>query len=500
MFKTDLYSLLRTFSSGEMNRFGDFVLAHCSKRNKRLPLVWAEIKKQYPLFADKRFNKERLYTKLYGKRPYRDSTMRSFYHKLYIIAEKFIVAERHSRNYFGYLNFLLEELIDRAQYGLAEKTLDDYHKVHIDKGYTSAIYFERYRLESNRFNFMRLSGVIHSKNAAERNLQTLYKSGEYLAIFFVAEIISDFVNSEIQKRKYNINETIQSFHLNIINGLNIENILISLPQDSEYYYVVEVYYQLFKTFKDFDELEHYFKLKKKIFEHSSMFNKDEQNKLFSVLMAYCIFKKNKDNENPLYQEELKTLYKVFFTKEYYITYKSRYLTRDIYRAALLLVLDLKDFSWAEVIMKKYTIKLQPKDIENMSHFAKAMYFYAINKPEQALEVAIKIKLDNFIYKYDIKNLLLKIYTDIKKHENLYCLIHSYREYLSNDTLLTDAGKEFYRRFMYYLEKLINYRDGKTKIDIGFLLNKIQNGKDFYHRQWLVLKYDETIKMEIQKKI
>jgi hypothetical protein len=401
MFKTDLYNLLRTFSTGEINRFGDFVLAHCSKRNKRLPIVWADIHKLYPLFADNKFNKEKLYKKLYGSRSYNDSTMRSFYHQLYLLAEKFLVEERHGRNYFGYLNFLLEELIDRAQYGLAQKTLEEYQKMRIDKGYTSALYFERYRLESNVFNFRRLSGAIHNKKTAERNLQTLYKSDEYLVVFFVAEIVSDFVNAEIQKRKYNIEGTTPNFLLNIIKGLNIGNILKSLSQDSEYYYVIEVYYLLFKTFQDFEGLKHYSELKKKVFEHGSVLNKDELNKLYSVLMAYCIFKKNNNSENSLYKEELSELYKTFLMKEYYITYKSRYLTRDIYRASLLLALDTKDFTWVETIMKKYTIKLLPKDIENMSLFGKAMYWYSTGDSERALEAAIKIKLDNFIYKYDI---------------------------------------------------------------------------------------------------
>lgn len=497
MFKAELYSLLRTFSKGEMNRFGDFLLSHCSKRNKRLPLVWAEIKKQHPLFADKIFNKEKLYAKLYGKRPYNDSTMRSFYFQLYQLAEQFLVEERLGKNHFGYLNFLLEELIDRAQYGLAQKTLTDYHKIKVDKGYTSALYYEKYRLESNKFNFMRLSGAVHNKKTAIRNLKTLNKSAEYVVVFTIAELVSDFVNSQIQKRKYNIEEEAPDFLLNVISGLNIEKILDSLPQDSEYYYVVCIYYQLFKTFHEFDELKYYFELKEKVLAHMSAFNKDEINKLYSTLIAYCIFKKNHDYANPLYKEELSELYNTFLTKEYYITYKSRYLTRDVYRAALLQALELNDFSWAETIIKRYTMKLQPQDIENMSYYGRAMYLYATHDCELALETASKIKLDNFIYKYDIKNLQLKIYTDTERHENLYSVIHAYREYLKNDMLLTNEGKEFYKRFIYYLEKLIQYRDGKTKIDIEFLLSKMEKEKYFYHREWLVSKYGETTQKKIR---
>lgn len=492
MFKTDLYNLLRTFSAGEMDKFGNYIDAHCSKRNKRLPQLWSDITKQYPLFVDKKFNKEKLYKKLYANRSYNDSTMRSFYHQLYHLAEKFIIEERLNRNYFGHLNFLLEELIDRSQYSLAQKTIDNYKKESLDKGYTSALYFEKYRLESNRFNFMRLSGAIHNKKTAERNLRTLNRSDEYLIVFSIVELVSDFVNAETQLRKYNIGDTLTNFAKTILAKLDFEAILTSFPQDSEYYYILYLYYQLFKTYNDFDEIENYHELKKAVLDYKHLFNKDELNKLYLILIGYCTFKKNYDSENPLYKEELFDLYKTFIAEEYYITYTSRYLTPDRFRAALMLSLELEDFGWAETLMKKYTIKLQPKDIENMSFLSKALYLYATGKPEQALENASKIKLENFIYKYDVKNLLLKIYVDIKQHESLYHLIHTYRECLDNDTLLPKEGKQFYKTFIYYLEQLIYYRDGKTKIDVEFMLNKIQKEIDFYHKQWLILKYKQTI--------
>jgi len=497
MYRTDLYNLLKTFSSEEMDRFGNFIQSHCSKRNKRLPAIWAEINNQYPLFADKKFNKERLYKKLYTNRPYNDSTMRSFYHQLYRLAEKFIIEGRLNRNYFGNLNFLLEELIDRSQYSLAQKTIDNYKKGKTDKGYTSALYFEKYRLESNRFNFTRLSGAVHNKKSAVRNLRTLNRTDEYLVVFFIAELVSDFVNAETQLRKYNISDTTANFAKSILEKLDLEDILTSFPQDSEYYHILYLYYQLFKTYNDFDEIGNYYELKKAVMDDNHLFNRNELNKLYLVLIGYITFKKNHDSENPLYKEELYDLYKTFLTGEYYITYTSRYLTPDRYRAALMSAIEMNDFGWAETIMKKYTAKLQPKDIENMSFLAKALYSYSVGKPELALESSNKIKLENFIYKYDVKNLQLKIYTDTEQHESLYHLVHTYRGCLNNDTLLPKEGKQFYRTFIDYLEKLILFRDGKSKIDIEFLLHKIRKGNVFYHRPWLVLRYEHMIaKMEI----
>lgn len=498
MFKTDLYNLLRTFSTVEMDRFGNYIQSHCSKRNKRLPMVWADIKKQYPLFTDKKFNKEKLYKKLYANRSYNDSTMRSFYHQLYLLAEKFLIEERLNRNHFGRLNFLLEEFIDRSQYSLAKKTIDTYKKERIDKEYTSTLYFEKYRLESNRFNFLRLSGAIHNKKSAVKNLLTLNRSDEYLVVFAIAELVSDFVNAETQLRKYNIGDTVTNFAKTILDKLDFEAILTGFPQGSEYYHILYLYYQLFKTYNDFNDIENYYELKKAVLDNKHLFNKDELNKLCLILIGYCTFRKNNDSENPLFKKELFELYKTFLNEEYYITYTSRYLTSDRYRAAMMLALELEDFRWAEAIMKKYTIKLQPKDIENMSFLAKALHFYATGKLKQALENASKIKLENFIYKYDVKNLQLKIYADTELHESLYHLVHTYRECLNNDALLSKEGKHFYGTFIYYIEQLIYYRDGKTKIDIEFLLDKFKKGKDFYHRQWLISKYEETINKKVLK--
>jgi hypothetical protein len=426
--------------------------------------------------------------------------MRSFYHQLYLLAEKFIIEERLNRNYFGHLNLLLEELIDRSLYSLAQKTIDNYKKGRADEGYTSALYFEKYRLESNRFNFMRLSGAIHNKKSAVRNLRTLNRSDEYLVVFSIAELVSDFVNAETQLRKYNISDSSTNFAKTILSKLDFEAILTSFPQESEYYHIICLYYQLFKTYNDFNDIKNYYGLKKAVLDYRHLFNKDELNKLYLILIGYCTFRKNYDSENPMYKEELFELYKTFLTEEYYITYTSRYLTPDRFRAAMMLALELEDFGWAEIIMKKYTIKLQPKDIENISSLAKALYLYATGKPEQALEKASKIKLENFMFKYDVKNLLLKIYADTEERESLYHLVHSYREYLDNDTLLPKEGKQFYKLFIDYLEKLIHFKDGKTKIDVEFLLNKIQKGKDFYHKQWLISRYEQTIGKKIIKKL
>ncbi len=129
---------------------------------------------------------------------------------------------------------------------------------------------------------------------------------------------------------------------------------------------------------------------------------------------------------------------------------------------------------------------------SISCSALAFYYFSLEKFERSLEYINKIKLDYFIYKYDVKNLMLKLYFELGYDEEAISMIHSYRELLRKDVFLTDSRKLRNRNFIKYLRKLIILKIDNNIKDIENIKIDLQNINEIRYKRWLISKVDEIV--------
>ncbi len=94
MEKSSIISVLRTFSSQEIKRFGLYLHSPFFNANTNIVKMYDIIKKNYPDFKNNKLTKEFIFKKLYPKEKYNDERMR------------FLMSEllRHALDFLKYIN------------------------------------------------------------------------------------------------------------------------------------------------------------------------------------------------------------------------------------------------------------------------------------------------------------------------------------------------------------------------------------------------------------
>ena len=138
------------------------------------------------------------------------------------------------------------------------------------------------------------------------------------------------------------------------------------------------------------------------------------------------------------------------------------------------------------IINKFIDDIQPADRDNMKNFAMAFYFYTSGRSGEALEAIGKLNITQFIFKYDIYNLKLRIFYEENDIIAAMELINTYRQFLRTDKMMPTARKLFHRNFMKYTRRLIMISEGSKKFKAGLEIQKLQN-EDCVYKEWLIEK-------------
>jgi hypothetical protein len=441
MFKHKVFDLLRSLEPDEFSRFGDFINSPYFNKSKNLTSVYKYIAPYYPAFNDKSLSRVNIYQKLFKSATYKDSSIRNVLSKLVNAAQLFLVVESLKADQLSYDNMLLEELNRRKLYELFMKNLKETQAMVKDFKEVDFDYLlNRYKLERNKFNFSIQYDKILSKNKVYPQIRKLSDAGIYLSVYYITEMIAENINIIVYNEKFNFEEKLPSTISLILDCINYVRIHSAIKDNFECDFILEIYLALLSAFRNLDDDNAYFVYKDLINKYKNKLSHDEISFHYSILHGCCILKGKLMKDPAHYNEELLKLYNEILYNEYYKNKKSIHLSEDLYRDILFLKIRMGRLDLVKVLINEFTDKIHLSQRENMYNFSNGFYHYELKDYGKALEHINMIKLDYFIYKYDVKNLLLKVYFEMGYYEESLSLVHSYRELLRKDVFLTDSRK------------------------------------------------------------
>ncbi len=509
--KSELFSILSKFTPNEIKQLKSFLDNPHFSHNKNLPLLFRNLMKYYPSFEITEEDKIKIFKTIYGNVKYNDSSIRSLMHLLMLRIEDFIAIEYaltelknkpgvplgkpvrtdNNTRSISYLKFLAKGDINIT----FNKTFN-----RIEKSLTSQFpfismvsLFTLYEIETIKYNYNSANNhFLHKKDVVSK-IGSFLKSNQYLTLYYFIEQVSDYVNQIIIHQKYEVDS---SELINPKTILNIEKLEVLFKQN-ELFEAFNVYMLLYKMFDKIDDDSHYFKYSSLVDKYLSKMSKEDAAFHVSILISYCFIKNNSENNNK-FSKELWRLYGVILENELYVNSRSQYLNIWLYRSILFLGLKLGLFDKVKLIIDKYSGKVKQTELKNQSSvnnihkFSYAFYYYGTGQLELSLEQIKYVKSTNFILKYDIKNLLIKIYYDLKCYDILQSLIKSYNEFLNNDKILNNNLKEQCQNFIYFIEKLVNYSKKYDVYEIKFDRNELLKKNTVYEKDWLLERYSALL--------
>jgi len=204
-----------------------------------------------------------------------------------------------------------------------------------------------------------------------------------------------------------------------------------------------------------------------------------------------------------YRKQQAELLLNYIEKGYFKTDENKHLHSIEYRNFILIAFSIGDFKILKSFIDKCTSRLNKKDQDDMLNLGLAFYYYRIKNYKEALISINKIEINSFIYRFDIRNILLRIYYEIDELNKSLDSIHNYKKIISDDKTLDKSIKDSLRTMLKYLNKLIIIKKNlylDIPYEAGFLIKKIQKEPTFALKKWLLDRLEELSVSPRKKKI
>lgn len=491
MYRHKIIGLLKSFSADEMIRFREFISSPYFNKNKKIIVLFDELFKHHPHFSSVDLDKKFIFKQIYPNLEFNDSTFRNLAAKLLNLGQNFILNEYSSDNNLTTLVHLTSALLNRGQnelYKINSKRLSTH--LNDTKEIDFNFLYSKYLFERNQFNYTILNDKIIQKKKTSKQIESLTKSGNYLTIYYITEIICLYLNYFIYSDKYNLKD--HDYLKRVLENLNFDALYIELKEKCDCSFILKMYILLYKSFSQSKKVEYYFEYKNFLISHSGFLSRDEISFHYSKLISYCILKRNSNDNTFNSEKELFNLYENILNQKFYKNERYPYLPTSLFRDILLLSLSIEKFDWAYSFIKVYSKEVAEKEEVNIYNFGMAFFHYGKGNFITSLDFINKISIDHFIYKYDIKNLSLKIFYELDYTEEALCLIHSYKEFLRNNDFMPDERKKKHKNYIKYLEKLILIKSGNYVTDLDYLKYEVNKKKNILYKNWFNSKIDELI--------
>jgi len=219
-------------------------------------------------------------------------------------------------------------------------------------------------------------------------------------------------------------------------------------------------------------------------------------KYLNLLINYCVLRQRLHDPDRVYAEkELRLLYQ-FIDNEYYADSSTRYLNSMTYHNFITGCLRVNNYKIMKKFIDNHSDKLMPEERDKLKYFGLAHYYFCIKNYAKSLKNINSINNPGRFYKYDLRNLELKIYYEKNNLLNIESVIHNYRSCVLKDGILTTYDRNWLLFFLKYFRKFVSFvskpKSAGTYIEFSMLLDKIEKEKNFAMQKWMISEIKQIL--------
>lgn len=480
MISSKAIQVIQTFSEDEFRKFGLFVSSPYFNKENILVKFYELLKKYYPEFNNRNFEKEKLFGKLYPGKEYNDGRMRNILSGTFELAEKFTAVNHLQNKKLNSSIALMSEYSERKMEKLFEKAEEDAGKIlNSIQVKNEEYYYDAYRMISEKRKFRR-----KQKSSLYSADDLLRSAGNNLTVSFLISMLRSHTNIANSNQKM----------FNFDNDSSLNELEIFLEKERIRFKDItymQLYYKAFKLARTLDE-KYFYELKKITDSSSGELSDNDMRDIFTYLTNYCYYMISKGNTH--------------FKKEHFLLHKEnilrsgykgerKFLDHIKYLSIVITGLDAGEEGWVESFIEQYKNELDERNVENSYNFSKALVFYHKKEYSHALDWALKVKTDDLSYKHQLKSLYLKIYFDMNEIEPFYSHVDSYRHFLVNEKHIPELTRHAIGGYVNLAKKLFDLKnDTSEKGSYLFMLKKeITESESLINKEWLMVKTEEIEK-------
>ncbi len=493
--------ILKTLTKSEMLDCGIFMNSAYTNPSPKVAALFSKLAGYYPEFNMDGVTEESLSKEIAPHLKYNRSSMKNLFADLAEALDSYLVSISFSRRLPDKWDMLREEYFRRNLWKLVERDIKvaESHMRSLDKQGVDH-FFDTSKLLVDKYNYLAVKK--HKSGAQYANeLRSIFdERAMNIAGFFTKELVKQYENIHALNRTF-APPPQKSFMDKLFDEIDFKGLIKMLAKEVKGGYLsatFEIHEAMFTCFSGPGDEANYFRYKKILIRLTDNLLFDDVRFHLIRLVRYCMNKIEEHGGISPFDKELFNVYKFIVEKGYYKPSRMPYMPVEFFRTVILQSLKLKEFGYASYIIENFKNELQSDKRNNMELYAKALLCFHSKQYDEAMENCQKVKLNHFLLKFEIKDLMLMTAYEKGLDGNMRTLLDAYRHLLKNDSTLSKKEKAKYKNFLTAISKL-NYARNSGNISECAVVEKLLED-DISNKVWLMEKVRELNAASKRKKV
>jgi hypothetical protein len=473
--KAKIIDVLKNFSNEDCKKFADFIESEYFNKSKILCKFYKLLIKFKPDYSDSDLTKKTIFHDLYPGKPYNEMRMLNLLSGLYKLSEVFISIESFKKEPLAVDKFMLG--------GMNERKLNKFFKKNYrnikNKIKNTVLHDEPYfkwghEIEYEYYSFLSQNDPVYYLDK-EPIMTYLNKYNEY----FIFKSLLNYHNIYNTSYYYDLNFEIP-FIENILQYIELQGI--------DKNPAISIQYNILMLIKERKEV-YYYKLKELMTTHPCIMSRLDTLNTYIVLFNFCISQWNDTYLQNKFVNETFNLYKHVIENRIYKYDSNAYMSHTFYYNSVQSGLAVKEYTWTEEFINKYSSELENKHKVFAYNLCYATYYFSIKNFEKSLDCLIKMDRRHSYFNMKINSLILQNYYEMNLFENAFSHIDSYRHFLKENASIKEQNKKREINFLNIFNNLLKIKSGTNKICKNDL-DKMKNLGNTAYNKWLFEKISE----------
>lgn len=483
MKDTRLIKIIKTFDKEELKSFGKFIDSPFLKPARNITPLFEYIIKYHPDYDSDKLNREKVFESLFKGEVFNEKKLSNLASDLTGSAEQFLA-------YNVFIQDESEVMINLSKAFQKKKLSEESNKINkqIEKMLVPGFAPEKDYISKFRQLTLLKSNYFMEENDFENLINCKKDYFEAMATQFIVDY-SDLIGSVVPSKDTYGKLISNEFIDNVTKCFDIDKLLKALEKsEHKNKHLIQMHYHLLKMNIEKDSDQYYYLFRDAFYDLAPGLDRAERHILFNDLIIYCVKNFNKAE----FKKEMLEVYKKMLETKSFSLSENDYMQELNYRNIFFGCITVGDTDYLEYFIENYSDEIQPELRSNMKNFAYGYLYYAKREFEKALSHASKINQEYFLFKSDLKNLMLTIYYELGYIEQAFSMIDSYKHFIANTKEITDEFKIVNKNFLKYYADLLKIKCGQSKETPAFVKKQIEKEKSLVSRKWLTDKADELI--------
>lgn len=493
--------ILKTLTKSEMLDCGIFMNSPFTNPSPKVAALFSKLASFHPEFKMDGVTEESLSMEIAPHLKYNRSSMKNLFADLAEALDSYLIYIGLSRRLPEKWDVLREEYLRRNLFKHIERNIRTAENHLNNRDPQGADHFiDSARLLVDKTNYLAISKDKNSADYANEFRSILNERAINIAGFFIKELVRQYENISAINRTFAPppNRSFMDKLFEAIDFSKLAELLVRETKGSNHSATFEIHESMFRCLSEPGDETNYFRYKKILMKlRNTLIFSDVRFHLIR-LVRYCMNKIEEDGGISAFDNELLNVYKFILENGYYKPELVHYMPVEFYRTIILQSLKLKEIDYARHIMEKYTDKIHIDKRENMRLYATAIINFYEKQFDEAMENCQKVKLNHFLLKFEIRDLMLMTAYEKGLDGNMRTMLDAYRHLLKNDSVLSKKEKEKYRSFLTAISKLNSIRNTGNLSECAVIEKLLEN--DISNKLWLMEKVKELNASARRKKV